>query len=74
MLTYLFCVVYSAKLNQGEVMSRIKKFFFLVILFIILFGIFVYFGGGTAVKYVGNEIVAAGKYMEDLETQMKDYI
>ncbi len=55
-------------------MRRIKKFFFLVILFIILFGMFVYFGGGTAVKYVGNEIVVAGEYLEDLEAQMKGYI
>ncbi|GEM_PF-1746984 len=55
-------------------MSRIRKFVFLVLLFVLLFGIFVYFGGGTAVKFLGKEIVAAGDYMEDLEAQMKSYI
>ena len=55
-------------------MGKIKKFIFLVGLFIILFGMFVYFGGGTAVKFVGNEVIVVGEYMEDLEVQMKKYI
>jgi len=55
-------------------MKGIKKFIFLVGLFIILFGMFVYFGGGTAVKFVGNEVIDAGEYMEGLEAQMKQYI
>ena len=55
-------------------MKRIKKLFFLIILLVILFGVFVYFGGGTAVKFVGSEIVVAGNYMEDLEIQMKKFI
>ena len=55
-------------------MKKIKKLIFLVVLFIILFSMFVYFGGGTAVKFLGNEVVIAGEYMEDLEVQMKKYI
>ena len=55
-------------------MKGLKKFFFLLILCVILFAKFVYFGGGSAVKYVGNRTVDAGEYLENLESQMKDYI
>ncbi len=51
-----------------------KKFLLIVILVIVLFGMFVYFGGGTAVKYMGQKTIVAGEYLEDLETQMKNYI
>ncbi len=51
-----------------------KKFFTVVLLFLILFTFFVYFGGGSAVKYVGEKTVKAGEKLENLEIQMKQYI
>ncbi len=51
-----------------------KKFLLIVILAIVLFTFFVYFGGGGAVKYVGHKTIAAGEYLENLQSQMKNYI
>jgi len=51
-----------------------KNFLLVVILAVILFVMFVYFGGGTAVKYVGKKMISVGEYIEGLETQMKNYI
>ncbi len=51
-----------------------KKFLLIVILIAILFTFFVYFGGGNAVKYAGQKFVAAGEYLNTLQTQMNKYI
>jgi hypothetical protein len=51
-----------------------KKFILVMVLIIVCFGIFVYYGGGSAVKFIGNKVVDAGAYLEDLEGQMKNFI
>jgi len=51
-----------------------KKLILVIVLVILCFGVFVYYGGGTAVKFIGNKTIAVGEYLEGLETQMKDFI
>lgn len=51
-----------------------KRFLVVVLLIAVLFMLFVYFGGGTAVKYLGEKTIMAGEYLENLETKIKSGI
>lgn len=60
----------SAQLGEGGKRAMIK-FLMGVIVGILIFFLFLYFGGGTTVKKVGEGLTDTGKKMEVLEEMVK---